>query len=167
MKARPVKVSSSIASQILDVKRDEHFKMPVAVHLVLVQSNDVLLLLRQGTGFADGSYSVVAGHLDGHESATDAMVREAYEEAGIIIDPQDLKFSCVMHRISPEREGVDFFYLCKIWKNDIVNKEPHKCGELRFYPLSQLPQNMVPYVKEGISRTFLEQSYYEFGWNNK
>ena len=145
----------------------KYFRMPVAVHLVLFRGNEVLLLLRQGTGFCDGMYSVVAGHLDGGESATEAMVREAFEEAGIVVDPKELDFSCMIHRFSPDRESIDVFYACKTWQNEICNKEPHKCGELRFFPADRLPENMVGYVRDGISKTFAGQSYCEFGWTGR
>ncbi len=156
-------MSSNVQQQTLSTS-SKYFKMPVAVHLVLQKNDEVLLLLRQGTGFCDGHYSVVAGHLDGGESATSAMIREAAEEAGILIEAKDLTFSCMTHRFSPDRESIDIFYTCATWKNEICNKEPHKCGELRFFPKAQLPSNMVGYVRDGILKSMGNQPYSEYGW---
>ncbi|MGD8997230.1 MAG: NUDIX hydrolase, partial [Anaerolineae bacterium] len=45
----------------------ERFKLVSAVHLFLVRDGQVLLLRRSNTGYEDGNYSVVAGHLNGDE----------------------------------------------------------------------------------------------------
>jgi NADH pyrophosphatase NudC (nudix superfamily) len=55
--------------------------MPVAVHLFLLRGEKVLLQRRYQTGYEDGRYSVIAGHLDGGDTVIAAAVREASEEA--------------------------------------------------------------------------------------
>ena len=52
------------------------FKLVVAVHLILIENGKILLLRRYNTGYEDGNYSVVAGHIDGNESVIKAMKRE-------------------------------------------------------------------------------------------
>lgn len=69
----------------------EQFKLVPAVYLVLRNDNRVLLLRRANTGYQDGKYRLVAGHLDGDELGTTAVVREAKEEAGIDFDPSKLE----------------------------------------------------------------------------
>ena len=46
---------------------NRRFRMVVAVHLFLLQNGNILLLRRFRTGYEDGNYSVIAGHLDGSE----------------------------------------------------------------------------------------------------
>ena len=89
----------------------ERFKLVVAVHLILIENGKILLLRRYNTGYEDGNYSVVAGHVDGNESVIHAMKREAFEEAGITIKEEDLDIVHVMHRKTPERESIDYFVL--------------------------------------------------------
>jgi 8-oxo-dGTP diphosphatase len=88
--------------------RAERFRLVAAVHIFLVRDGQVLLLRRFNTGYEDGNYSVVAGHLDGGEEVKAAAIREAQEEVGIRIAPQDLRIVGVMHRMSND-ERVDFF----------------------------------------------------------
>ena len=59
------------------------FTLIAAVHVFLRRGDQVLLLRRHNTGYMDGSYSVVAGHLDSNEEVVAAAIREAQEEAGI------------------------------------------------------------------------------------
>lgn len=69
----------------------ERFKLIGAVHLFLIRNQQVLLLRRFNTGYEDGNYSVPAGHLDGGEQIKTAAIREAKEECGIRIAPEDLE----------------------------------------------------------------------------
>jgi len=100
----------------------ERFKTRVAAYLILKKDNQILLHLRNNTGFADGYYSLVAGHLDGNETAIQAIIREAKEEANIILHPNDLKVVHVMHR-TKEIEYIDFFIECTKWSGNIKNIE--------------------------------------------
>lgn len=81
----------------------ERFKLVTAVHLILIEDKKILLQKRYNTGYEDGNYSIVAGHIDGNESVIKAMQREALEEAGIKIKEEDLEIVHVMHRKTPDR----------------------------------------------------------------
>jgi len=141
----------------------ERFKACVNVYLILEKEDTLLLYLRQNTGYADGQYSLVAGHIDGNEPASFAMAREAKEEIGIDINPKDLKVVHTMHRIT-DRENIDIFFSCSKWSGEIQNIEPHKCGELLFAPKHNLPQNTLEYIKTAINNSNINKSFCEFGW---
>lgn len=128
----------------------ERFKLIPAVWLVLRRDNEVLLLQRANTGYQDGNYSLVSGHLDGSELGTEGMVREAKEEAGIDVDAAKLKFVHVAHRLRRSEVGqerIDLFYELHEWQGEIINAEPEKCDDLSWFDIHNLPDNMVPFVR--------------------
>jgi len=113
----------------------ERIKLIPTVYLILVKDNKTLLLRRYNTGFEDGKYSLIAGHLD-HEDETlrQAVVREAKEEAGIEIDLADLELAHVMHRKQQEptsERRINLFFTVKKWKGDPKIMESNKCDDLR------------------------------------
>ena len=144
--------------------KPERFQVIVAVHLFLLRGNEVLLLRRNNTGYEDGNYSVIAGHLDGNEPARMAMVREAAEEAGIRVTPADLRFVHVMHRkeAGASDERVDLFFAATSWYGQPVICEPEKCSELRWSALDDLPTNVVPYVRTALDGFRQNRLYAEF-----
>ncbi|MDR0300957.1 MAG: NUDIX domain-containing protein [Treponema sp.] len=140
----------------------KHF--PVAVHLFLLDGENILLLKRYNTGYEDGNYSVIAGHLDGNEDVYNAMIREAKEEAGIDIELKDIKIVQVMHRKKPNEERIDYFFCCNKWSNEVKNAEPEKCSELKWYPIKNLPENTIEYIKFSIKNFLEDNSFTLFGW---
>ena len=140
------------------------FTMVVAVHLFLLRESQVLLLRRYNTGYGDGQYSVVAGHVDGGEEITAAMAREAREEAGIAVAPRDLEVVGVMHRRSAE-ERIDFFLVARRWTGEITNREPDKCDELAWFDLDALPANVIPYVRRALDNYRAGRLFDSFGWS--
>jgi ADP-ribose pyrophosphatase YjhB (NUDIX family) len=139
------------------------FAALVAVHLFLLRAGEVLLLRRFNTGYEDGNFSVPAGHLDGGEEYRDAMIREAREELGIAIALADLAPAGVIHRRADD-ERIDFFFSASRWTGEVVNREPDKCDELRWYPLDGLPPNTVPYVRRALDNFRRGEAFDSFGW---
>lgn len=137
----------------------------VNVYLILRKENVVLLHLRKNTGYCDGYYGLVAGHVEDGESAISAMVREAYEEAGILIHPSDLKAVHTMHR-QTNRLNIDLFFECQKWQGTITNREPQKCSKLEFFSLERLPLNIIDYIKDGLEAALNQNFYSESGWNS-
>ena len=123
----------------------------------------MLLLRRYNTGYEDGKYSVVAGHLDGGEEVRAAMIREAREEAGIDIALADMQVVGVMHRHSDD-ERVDFFLTASRWSGEVTNREPHKCDQLAWFPLDGLPAGVIPYVRRALENFRAGRFYDSFGW---
>ena len=112
----------------------------------------VLLQLRQGTGFMDGHWAVsAAGHVEPGEDAVSAAVREAAEEIGVVLERADLVPLCAIHRAAPPHERgderVDFFFECRRWTGTPDRREPDRAAALRWFDLAALPEPVVPHER--------------------
>ena len=141
----------------------DRFKLVSAVHIFLIRDGRVLLLRRFNTGYEDGNYSVVAGHLNGDEEVKAAAIREAREEVGIRIASHNLQVVGVMHRKSDD-ERVDFFLVATSWSGQVTNVEPHKCDQLAWFEFDDLPDNVIPYVRRAFDNYRREKWFDSFGW---
>jgi 8-oxo-dGTP pyrophosphatase MutT (NUDIX family) len=113
---------------------------------------EVLLQLRQGTGYMDGHWaSAAAGHVERGESVYEAAARESREELGL--DGVQLSPVCAMQRTTRDEAGmaapiderVDYFFTSTRWAGEPRIVEPEKCADLRWFGLDQLPDPVVPH----------------------
>ena len=136
---------------------------PTTVHLFFIREDQILLIRRYNTGFADGQYSVPAGHLDGGETVITAARREAQEEVGVRLEPHNIHYSSVMHRLDGD-ERVDFFVHVQNWDGEPINAEPEKCDDLLWVNLDDLPANTIPYIRKALQNHIERVKFDEFGW---
>ncbi|NYI45961.1 8-oxo-dGTP pyrophosphatase MutT (NUDIX family) [Nocardioides aromaticivorans] len=110
---------------------------------------EVLLQLRQGTGYMDGHWAAAAaGHVERGETAEDAARREALEE--VAVADLDLAFATAMQRTAhdlPIDERIDFFFTARAWSGEPRIVEPAKCADLRWFRLDALPDPVVPHER--------------------
>jgi 8-oxo-dGTP diphosphatase len=151
----------------------ERFRVVPAAYVFLLRGgptgrgDEVLLQLRQHTGYMDGHWAAAAaGHVERGETAYDAARREALEEIGV--EPGELTFLTSMQRTQhaePIDERIDFFLTCRSWTGDPHIVEPHKSAALVWFPLEALPDPVVPHERFVLERlgTGLE-SYTTFGF---
>lgn len=142
-----------------------YFKFVAAVYLVLEHDGKVLLLRRANTGYEDGNYSLIAGHIEPNERAKFAMVREAKEEAGIVIAENDLQLVHIMLRNSSPDERFDLYFTAKHWEGEVQNMEPEKCDDLSWHAVDTLPSNIIPCVRSALENYQKGIIFSEFGWN--
>ena len=121
----------------------------VAVYLFLLKDNQVLLTRRFNTGYQDGHYSTIAGHLEPGEDIFSCLSREAYEEAGILIYPEFTQLFHLMTR-KTDNHRLDLFFKTSRWQNHPKICEPLLCDHLDWFDPNQLPSNTIPYIKKVI-----------------
>jgi len=149
----------------------QRFKFIPAVYLILKSKDgkQVLLSRRNNTGYKDGYYSMVAGHLEGDEPLTVALAREAEEEAGITINPSDLTLVHTVHlrseiKDSTDDERVTFYFETDTYQGTLQNMEPHKCDEMKWFDLGDLPGPMIEHVAIALNNAQKGVAYSEYGW---
>jgi 8-oxo-dGTP diphosphatase len=120
-----------------------------AAYAILRRQGAVLLARRRGTGFYDGFYSLPAGHVEAGELPAEALAREMREELGISFRREDALPRHVMYRTRSDETGdrVDLLFEIVAWRGEPENREPHKCDDLRWFKMSELPTDVVPHVR--------------------
>jgi ADP-ribose pyrophosphatase YjhB (NUDIX family) len=146
-----------------------YHKIIPAVYVLLRRGNKVMLLRRANTGYKDGMYSLPAGHLNGGETALAAVVREANEEVGLALNPAQLTLRHTMHRKAEPgndtgMERLDLFFDIREWAGEPVNAEPHKCDELHWAALDNLPPDVIPEVRQALQHIQAGVPYSDFNF---
>ncbi len=141
----------------------ERFQLISAIFILLIKDGKIFLSKRKNTGWEDGNYSIVGGHIDGGETATQAAIREAKEEAGIEVKIQDLKFINVCHLIS-NSERIQISFAVERWDGEAINNEPERAESAEWFSLDDLPENLTEISKKTIEWYMNGTVYSEFGW---
>ena len=140
----------------------ERLKLIPSVYLILIKDGRVLLSRRANTGYEDGNYGLVAGHAESGEKFTDGLAREIQEEAGIELE--GVKHVLTMHRNCVDHERVDLFFTADSWMVEITNMESDKCDDISWWPINELPKNIIPYIRKAIECCNQGINYCEYGW---
>ena len=138
------------------------------VFLLLTSNDQVLLALRQGTGFADGLWNLPSGKAEPGETAVAAVIREAREEIGIRLAEHEINFAATVHCRNSDtdiRLGLFFQAAMKETPLDVpYNAEPHKCAKIAWYPMTMLPSTTMPYSALGVSLYQRKACFGTTGW---
>ncbi|WP_424187608.1 NUDIX hydrolase [Actinokineospora sp. G85] len=136
----------------------------IDVHVLLLRDNHVLLTRRRGT-YGDGMWHLPSGKLDPHESLPAGAAREACEEVGVTINPDDLEHTTVLHVAdSGPTPRLGVFFHTHRWTGTPTNQEPDKCAGLDWFPLDDLPDNVIPYPLAGIRAYATGTAFAALGW---
>ncbi len=141
----------------------------VAVYLILRRlDGDILIMRRFNTGYMDGMYHPCSGHVEMRELPTEAMIREAKEEIGIVLKREDLALIHISARPKHDETGnrIDMFYLATRWRGRPKIMESDKCDDMRWSSPDNLPENFVPHMAHciALSRNGILCSEFDLTW---
>ena len=115
----------------------------VALVFLVNEKGEVLLYRRLNTWYQEGKLALVGGIVDEGERPVDAAIREVFEETDLVIETKNISL------LTEHVEGTYqvYYYVCKSWTGTLSNKEPERCGELVWHPLSDLPEDTIDIIK--------------------
>ncbi|MFB7214349.1 NUDIX domain-containing protein [Streptomyces sp. NPDC056255] len=142
-------------------------KNVIGAHLFLERDGRTLLGRRHpDVDFAGGVWHALAGHVE-WESVRACLIREAFEEAGIIVEPADLTLVHTVH-LPADRENagprIQLFFRASRWSGEPEIREPDRCTAWQWWPLDGLPDPMVGYTRAAIEGIVAGTAYTELGW---
>lgn len=129
----------------------------------------LLLGLRSAQVYAGGTWNLVCGKADEGEDVVTAVLREAREEIGLRLVPDDLRPAAVVHYFVPGgRARVGFAFAAGYDPNrhgPIRNNEPEKCDELGWFAPDALPSPMLPYSSAILEASQSSLRFSVVGWS--
>ncbi|MGA5065197.1 NUDIX hydrolase [Streptomyces exfoliatus] len=143
-------------------------KNMIGAHLFLERDGLTLLGLRHpDSAFAPGHWHALAGHVE-RESVRSFLVREAYEEAGLVIAPADLTLVHTVHVLDrPDADPrIQLFFAASRWSGEPQIREADKCTAWGWWPLDGLPEATVAYTRVAIEGIVAGTAYTELGWDS-
>lgn len=136
-----------------------------AVYVLIRKDDDLLFVKRANTGFMDGMHSLPAGRVEPGEPYTVAAAREAFEEVGIQLSPDDIAFMYIQHRRADDGAiWTDVFFDAGDWHGEPVNAEPEKHSDIGWINSTDLSDAIMPFQKHALERIAEGKIYGEWGW---
>jgi 8-oxo-dGTP diphosphatase len=118
------------------------------VYVIARRRDDILLLLRSGTGYKDDEWGPPSGKVEPGETYIEAAVRELAEETGICVAPRDVRFLHAIERVPASgSHWIGLFFEVDVASISPANREPHKHSALQFFPTAALPDRTVDYIR--------------------
>ncbi len=131
------------------------------VRLILYNKGSILLL-RQKKNLG-GNYTLVGGTIEVTEYALEALIREAEEEAGLILKAKDLQLVHVLHkRTNNNGHRITLYFKASKWEGKIITGEPNKFKGVAWFSLENLPSNLSETVRHVLKEYREGRMYSEF-----
>jgi mutator protein MutT len=135
-----------------------------AVYLILEnEKKQILFSKRYNTGYADGYFSLPAGHIEISETPTQALIREVKEEIGLALLAPQLQLQHILYR-KDNVQYIDFFFQTKIKQPEIINCEPKKCSQLIWCPDAIFPEPTIDYIRHTFKHIKRGELYSQYGF---
>lgn len=123
---------------------------------------------RANTGYQDGKWGLPGGHVKENEPMHIAAAREALEEVGVEVDPDDIKLVFVMQRNKVTEsidDRVDFYFKASSWKGTPHNAEPAIHDDARWLSPSDSSEPFMDFIGASAKHILSDKQFATFGWD--
>ncbi len=124
-------------------------KIGIGVGVMLLKEGKILLGKRHDDPEkadsalkGEGTWTVPGGKLDFGESFEEGAKREVFEETGIRVEKENLKFISVSNDRVEAAHFATIGFLCEKFEGKPEIKEPDEITEWKWFPLGELPSPM-------------------------
>ena len=140
---------------------------PLIVNLILEREGKILMIYRQNTKVYNNAYALPAGKVEKGESLKQNIIREAKEEIGITLHPDNITLAVTLwadykNEAGEHIEDVGFFFKATKFEGEPINAEPHKHGYVKWIPLNEIPENTLPFTKVALDAYRQGREYVEY-----
>ncbi len=119
-------------------------QISLKARLILYDRGEILLL-RQ-TKPNGGNYSLVGGTVESYETARISLIRESFEEAGVILEEKDLRLVHVLHKVKNDSHRMVLYFKAFRWSGELKAREKKKFKKVEWFALGELPPNLTSTV---------------------
>jgi 8-oxo-dGTP diphosphatase len=145
----------------MEMSEGDGRRVIIKVRLILYNKGRIMLL-RQ-TKANGGNYTLVGGTVEPKEFATESLVRECKEEAGISIRESDLQLAHVLHKkTGGGGERMTLYFKTSRYEGKLRSREPEKFKAATWFSLDELPRNLTNTVRHVLREYRHGNLYSEF-----
>ncbi len=136
-----------------------------SVYVILRKEGKILFVMREHTGYMDGTYCLPSGHVEEGENFITAAIRETKEEVGVTVARDNMRLLYTMHRQTEADIRVDLFFEADEWQGEPSNKEPHKHSSIAWFSLEDIVNEPIMDYQAVVLQAIIEgNAYSEWGW---
>lgn len=136
----------------------------IKVRLLLKKDKKVLML--EKSAFKGGGYGLIGGKVEPMESAKQALIREANEEANIVLNPASLNLVHTIHHSKRNQSVITLIFEADLWKGKVKNKEPKLHKGFEWYSLQKIPFETTDHLKHALTNYRKGIPYSEYNWKD-
>ena len=139
----------------------------VCPNLMIIREQKILLLRRADWApLFPGHWHGPTGKIEGGETPKQTIIREAFEEVGLRVDPQLATVVAVRARSFKNPaliwKDISLFFVISDFEGEPINKEPRLHDAMAWFDVNHLPDPIIPVVKFGIEQYLRGKMYGEF-----